>query len=74
MENDLNGISAIEKNIIKTIICSSKLYITDCFKVSDPEDSIQLEILLSVICYLTKAKKVNWTYDKNNFATAFIQL
>ena len=74
IENDLNGISPIEKNIIKTIICSSKLYITDCFKVSDPEDSIQLEILLSVICYLIKAKKINWSYNKNNFITVFVEL
>jgi len=74
LENDLNGISSIEKNIIKTIICSSKLYITDSSKLPHPQDSIQLEILLSVICYLTKAKKVSWAYDKNKFATAFIQL
>lgn len=74
LENDLNGISYTEKTMIKTITCSSKLYITDSFEITDPKESIQLEILLSVICYLTKAKKFGWGYNKNKFATAYIQL
>jgi hypothetical protein len=79
LENDLNGILYTDKTIIRTIICSSKLYITDNFETSNAnygiqaKDSIQLEILLSVICYLTKAKKYTWGY-KNNYATAYIQL
>ena len=73
LENDLNGISSTDKTIIKTIICSSKLYITDSFEnPKDPKESIQLEILLSVICYLTKAKKCHWQHNKNNFAFAYI--
>jgi hypothetical protein len=79
LENDLNGILYTEKTIIRTIICSSKLYITDNFEKTNAnysiqaKDSIQLEILLSVICYLTKAKKYAWGYQ-NNYATAYIQL
>jgi hypothetical protein len=74
LENDLNGIPHTEKTIIKTIICSSKLYITDSLELPHPTDSIQLEILLSVLCYLTKAKKFNWSYNKNKYARALIQL
>ena len=72
IENDLKGMLATDKTIIKTMICSSKLYITDCFE--KPRESIQLEILLSIICYLTKAKKCYWLSNTNNFAYAIIRL
>ena len=60
IENDLNSNSITDKMMIKSIICSSKIYITDGknIKKKNINTSIELQIILSVICYLTKAKKI----------------
>jgi len=70
LENDLTAYSEVEKMIIKSMICSSKIFITDNLEdVNNTQinNSIQLEMLLSVICYLTKAKKLIHYYKNNVF-------
>ena len=66
LENDLNGYSEVEKMMIKSMLCNSKIIITDIDDINDYQNSIQLQILLSVIYYLTKAKKIAHYY-KNNY-------
>lgn len=66
LEDDLNGYSEVEKMMIKSMLCNSKIIITDIDDINDYQNSIQLQILLSVIYYLTKAKKIAHYY-KNNY-------
>lgn len=73
LENDLNSYSELEKMIIKSMLCSSKILITDFGDSQLYVNSIQLQILLSVICYLTKAKKIAHYY-KNNYIFFVIQI
>jgi len=78
LENDLTAFSEPEKQIIKSIVCSSKIFITDDIENIENADeilnySIQLQIILSIICYLTKAKKFR-TYYINNMFIFKIQL
>jgi hypothetical protein len=70
LENNLTSYSKIEKMIIKSTICNSKIYITDYLKNDKNiliSNSLQLEIILSVICYLTKAKKIIHYFNNNIF-------
>ena len=53
IENDMSSIyNNIEKIIIKTILINSKFYIN--------EKKTQLDVILSTICYLTKAKDIRY--------------
>jgi hypothetical protein len=71
LENDLTSYSEAEKMIIRSIICSSKIYITDVEEdITQIIENKQLEILLSVICYLIKAKKMIHYYANNIFVFA----
>ena len=58
LENDLFSVSNAEKMMIKSIICNSKIFINDMTSEIDYSESLQMQIILSVICYLTKAKKI----------------
>ena len=70
IEFDNHSISNSEKIIIKSMISNSKIYISDNNQV---DDNIQLDILLAVICYLTKAKKYGY-YKANNIYLYCIEI
>ena len=55
IDNNLPGVESGIKMIIKYILTNSKIYI---------EENIQLEIILSIIVYFLKAKKIK--YSTNN--------
>lgn len=47
LEKDMNGIPLVDRSIIKYMLISSKIYIT--------EEKIQLDILIATIIYLIKS-------------------
>jgi hypothetical protein len=58
IENDISSTyNNIEKIIIKTILINSKFYIN--------EKETQLDVILSVICYLTKATDIRYIKSSN---------
>ncbi len=75
IERDLKGISEVEKMIIKSMISNGKIYITDEDNNSDlsQENNLQINILLAVICYLIKAKKITM-YNNNNIIVYAVQV
>jgi hypothetical protein len=60
IENDISSVyNNIEKIIIKTILVNSKFYIN--------EKETQLDVILSIICYLTKATDIRYTQSSQIF-------
>jgi hypothetical protein len=60
IENDISSTyNNIEKIIIKTILINSKFYIN--------EKETQLDVILSVICYLTKATDIRYIESNHIF-------
>ena len=62
IERDMNGISTVEKAIIKSILINSKFYIS--------EKTIQISVILSLIAYLIKAK--NYSTVKSGSLNIYI--
>jgi len=67
IEKDLKGISSSEKTIIKSMISNAKIYISDPNTGNDKNKpyNLQIKILIAVICYLSKAKKLTVFLDDN---------
>jgi hypothetical protein len=64
IEINLSNINNNIKMIIRYILTSSKIYI---------KEDLQLEIILSVITYLCKAKKIIY-FNTNNISQYYIQI
>ena len=59
IHKDLQSVDPDRRNLIKTILINSKFYIN--------EKKTQLDIILAIIAYLIKAKKVYYISDSNVF-------
>lgn len=59
INKDLQSVEADRRYLIKTILTNSKFYIN--------EKKTQLDIILAIIAYLIKAKKVYYINDSNVF-------
>ena len=59
INKDLQSVEADRRYLIKTILINSKFYIN--------EKKTQLDIILAIIAYLIKAKKVYYINDSNVF-------
>jgi hypothetical protein len=75
IERDLKGISEVEKMIIKSMISNGKIYVPDQENDSDfsQDNNLQINLLLAVICYLIKAKKIA-SYTNNNIIVYAVQV
>jgi hypothetical protein len=61
--------------IIKSMISNGKIYVPDQENDSDfsQDNNLQINLLLAVICYLIKAKKIA-SYTNNNIIVYAVQV